>query len=105
MIGSLKERVQILMPDFQADGGGGYEPRYAEYRTVFARVRSQKSQFSKVAGRYTGLRRVQFLLRSVDGLDFDMRVSHRNRTFRLIDIQYADEKRRFQSLIGEEVRP
>lgn len=105
MIGSLRERIEILRPLRIPDEGGGYSFAYSSVGSVAAKSAGRR------AGRDRSLElarfrlRRSFVIRHRDDIIFEMRLVHRGRTFRITDIQEQDEQGRFTRLEAEEITP
>ncbi len=102
MIGTLRDRVELLKPIRVADGGGGYGIDYQSLGEISAQAEGQRSVRDRSVEMTTLRRRKRFIIRSRDDLVFEMRIVHRGQHFRITDIQDDDPKGRFMQVLCEE---
>lgn len=87
MIGTLRNRVEILKPQRVPDGGGGYSIQYTSLGSVSANVSSRSSVKDRAMGDYKYRRKRRFLVRQRDDLIFEMRLLFNGSQYRITDIQ------------------
>lgn len=102
MIGTLRDRIELLKPVRVADGGGGFSVDYQSLGDIAAQTEGQRSVRDRSIEMTTLRRRKRFIIRSRDDLVFEMRIVHHGQHYRITDIQDDDSKGRFTQVLCEE---
>lgn len=103
MINEMNDRASLLRPQRVADDGGGFAVSYAEVADVSVGVESRSSASDRNFGSERLARRRRFVMRRRSDLIFEMRIRHRNRTYRITDIHDGEAQGRLSVVDGEEI--
>lgn len=103
MIGNLTDRLEILKPQRQADGGGGYAIVYASLGTVAASPSLMGAARDDAAGQPVRRRRQRFLIRQRTDMVYEMMLGHAGRRYRITDMREEGVAAGLLAITGEEV--
>jgi head-tail adaptor len=105
VIGSLRERIELLKPMRTPDEGGGFSVSYAPHTAIAARIEGKRSITERIAEQNFRRFRQVFVIRSREDLLFEMRLRHGGRLYRIANIAEDDPAPRFTAVEAEEIMP